>query len=220
MGQLQVVKDEGSTAKNHSTERRERERERLTTEMQHDEWLARRIQAAVDRNRPRANPEDERNAVRPRAMQQDDVQSNQTSAEVSGDRHRDQSGSGEMQVEDRAVQASAQGAKRLAEVVLQRDSGARHWSCNGPMPSGIDMNSIVTTEQCEQRVQSVLKELGEDSTGHRWDEGYVLDVTTMNLSDDLVSAVKEVTACMRIQKIPSHGMRSSSRSFFQAKSML
>ena len=112
--------------------KRERERERLTTEMQHDEWLARRIQAAVDRNRPRANPEDERNAVRPRAMQQDDVQSNQTSAEVSGDRHRDQSGSGEMQVEDRAVQASAQGAKRLAEVVLQRDSGARHWSCNGP----------------------------------------------------------------------------------------
>ena len=80
------------------------------------------------------------------------------------------------------------------------------------VPSGIDMNSIVTTEQCEQRVQSVLKELGEDSTGHRWDEGYVLDVTTMNLSDDLVSAVKEVTACMRIQKIPSRGTRSSSRS--------
>ena len=86
-------------------------------------------------------------------------------AEVSGDRHRDQSGSGEMQVEGRAVRASAQGAKRLAEVVLQRDSGTRHWSCNGPMPSGMDMNSIVTTELSEPRVQSVLKELGEDSTG-------------------------------------------------------
>ena len=38
------------------------------TEMQHDERLARRVQAAEDRKRPGANPDDERDAVRSRAM--------------------------------------------------------------------------------------------------------------------------------------------------------
>ena len=55
------------------------------------------------------------------------------------------------------------------------------------------MNSIVTNEECEQRVQSVRKELGfndrtdrvEDSTWFGLNRGYVLDVKTMNLSDDL-----------------------------------
>ena len=40
---------------NHSTECRER----IMTEMQHDERRARRAQAAKDRKRPRANAEDE-----------------------------------------------------------------------------------------------------------------------------------------------------------------
>ena len=39
------------------------------TDMQHDERLARRVQAAEDRQRPRANAEAERDAVRPSAMQ-------------------------------------------------------------------------------------------------------------------------------------------------------
>ena len=47
-------------------------------EMQHDERLARRVQAAEDRKRPRANAKDERDAVRPRAMQQDDVENEQS----------------------------------------------------------------------------------------------------------------------------------------------
>ena len=38
------------------------------TEMPHDERLARRVQAAEDRKSPRANPDDERDAVRSRAM--------------------------------------------------------------------------------------------------------------------------------------------------------
>ena len=47
-------------------------------EMQHDERLARRVPAAEDRKRPRVNAEDERDAVRPRAMQQDDVENEQS----------------------------------------------------------------------------------------------------------------------------------------------
>ena len=40
---------------------------RITTEMQHDERLVRRVQAAEGRKRPRANPVDDRDAVRSRA---------------------------------------------------------------------------------------------------------------------------------------------------------
>ena len=42
--------------------------EKIMTEMQHDERLARGVQAAEDRKRPRANPDDERDAVIPRAL--------------------------------------------------------------------------------------------------------------------------------------------------------
>ena len=84
----------GSTVKNHSTA----SRERTMTEMQNDERLARRVQAAQGRRRLRANPEDEQDAAsRPRAKQQD-VENNQSSAEPGGDRNRDQSGSGDIQV--------------------------------------------------------------------------------------------------------------------------
>ena len=86
------------------------------TEMQHDERLARRVQAAEDRKRPRANPDDERDAVRSRAMQDDDVEFNQSSEETSGDGNSDQPGSGEMQVEGQVTQAPAAGVKRFAEV--------------------------------------------------------------------------------------------------------
>ena len=54
--------------------------------------------------------------------------------------------SGELQVEGHAVEAFAQVLKRLAE-----DARAR--SSNEPMPDGgMDMRSIVTIEQCEQRI--------------------------------------------------------------------
>ena len=90
--------------------------------------------------------------------------------------------SGEMQLEGHAVQASAPGVKRPAEAVL------------------LDMHSIVTNEQCDQRIQSVLTELGFTSRNYLvWDsswyglnQGSVLDVTTMNLSDDLVQSKCEM----------------------------
>ena len=58
----------------------------------------------------------------------------------------------------------------------------------------MDMNSIVTTDQCERRIQSVLKELGftdrknlvEASTLYGVKQENVIDMTTMNQSDDLV----------------------------------
>ena len=65
-------------------------------EMLHDEGLTRRVQAA------------ERHAVRPRAMQPDDVENSQSSAEPGGDRNRDQSDSGDLQMKGRALQAFAQ----------------------------------------------------------------------------------------------------------------
>ena len=48
--------------------------------------------------------------------------------------------------------------------------------------SGMDMNSSVTNEQCEQRIQSVLKELRftdgknlvEDATWYGLNQGYVM----------------------------------------------
>ena len=50
--------------------------------------------------------------------------------------------------------------------------------------SGMDMNNIVTDEHCEQRVNTVLNELGfsltEEATWFGWigwNQGYVLDVT-------------------------------------------
>ena len=82
------------------------------------------------------------------------------SAEPGGDRNRDLSGSGDMQVEDHAVEASVQSVKETREAVWQRDSNTRARSLNDPMPdSGKDMNSIVMNEQCEQRIQSFPTEL-------------------------------------------------------------
>ena len=100
-----------TTAKNHGTQRRER----LMTEMQHDERLLRRVQAVEDSKRRRPNAEGERDAVRPRSMEQDDVENNQSSAELGGDRNRDQSGSGDTQLEGHAVQAPAQGSDLLRQ---------------------------------------------------------------------------------------------------------
>ena len=100
-----------STAKNHGTQRRER----LTTEMHHDERLVRRVQAVEDSKRRRPYAEVRRDAVRPRSMQQDDVENNQSSAELGGDRNRDQSGSGDTQLEGHAVQALAQGSDLLRQ---------------------------------------------------------------------------------------------------------
>ena len=51
--------------------------------------------------------EGKRDAVRPRSMEQDDVENNQSSAEPGGD-NRDQSGSGDTQLEGHAVQALPQ----------------------------------------------------------------------------------------------------------------
>ena len=119
----------GGQAKSHSTKCRER----IMREMQHDEKLARCFQAAEGRKRPRANPDDERDAVRPTAMQDDDDEHNPSSAGRSGDGNRDQPGPGEMHVEGQATQASVQGVKRLAEAVLQRDSDTRVRSSNEPM---------------------------------------------------------------------------------------
>ena len=102
-----------------------------------------------------------RDAIRPGAKQQDYVENNQSSAEAGGDRDRDQLGCGEMRVKGHAVQASAQGVKRPLQAELQRDSETRAQSPNVPMPdSDMDMNSMVTSEQCEQRIQQVLKVLG------------------------------------------------------------
>ena len=77
------------------------------TDMQQCERLARRVQALEDRKRPRPNPDDERDAVRPRAMQEDDVDKNQSSAVPIGDWSKDPPGSDDMQVEGQAPQASA-----------------------------------------------------------------------------------------------------------------
>ena len=55
------------------------------TEPQHDERLARRIRVAEDHQRPRTNPDDERVVVRPRAIQEDDVENNQSSAAPTRD---------------------------------------------------------------------------------------------------------------------------------------
>ena len=161
------------------------------TQMQHDERLARRVQAAEDRKRPRAKIQVERDAVRPRARPQDYVENIHSSADASDDSHWDQSGAGEVQVEGRAVQAPAQAVKRFADAVLQRDSDTRARSSHDPMPdSGMDMESIVTNEQCEQEIQSVLKELGftdrnnfeEASTRYGLNQGHVLGVATTNQS--------------------------------------
>ena len=83
MGRLLIVKDATRTSRGaqrritpQSGEKEPRQK------MQHDERLARRAHAAVDRKRPRANAEDERDAVRPRAMQQDDVEDTQSSGEL------------------------------------------------------------------------------------------------------------------------------------------
>ena len=62
------------------------------------------------------------------------------------------------------------------------------------------MNSIVTDEQCEQIIQSVLKELGftvrknlvQHSTWYERNQASVIDVTTMNLSDELVQSKCEM----------------------------
>ena len=113
----------------------------------------------------------------------------------SGDGNRAQSGFGKVQVEG---EASAQGVKRRAEALLQRDSDARVRSSTEPIPnSGMHMQKIVTIEQCEQRIQTVLKDLVsvdlgnfvEDSPWYGLElDGYVFDVTTMNLSDDHVQS--------------------------------
>ena len=94
------------------------------TEMLNDVMLARRVQATGDRKRPHANSDDERHAVRPRATQEDGAENPQSSAEPLGDGNRDQSGSGEMQVEGEAKRASSQRVKRLAEVVSHSDTRA------------------------------------------------------------------------------------------------
>ena len=59
----------------------------------------------------------------------------------------------------------------------------------------MDMNSIVTEEQCEQIIQPVLKELGftdrksrEAFDRYELNQASVMDVTTMNLSDELVQS--------------------------------
>ena len=62
----------------------------IMTEMQHDERHARRVQAGDDRKRPHSTLDDERDAVRPRAMQEDDVENHLSSAEPSGDENRHQ----------------------------------------------------------------------------------------------------------------------------------
>ena len=71
------------------------------TEMQQDAGLARRVQAAENRKKPR--PDDERDGgVRPRAMKEDVVESSQLSAAPCGNGNRDQSGSCEVQAEGQA----------------------------------------------------------------------------------------------------------------------
>ena len=106
-----------------------------------------------------------------------------------------------MQVEGQATQAPAAGVKRFAEIVVQRDSDTRDRSSNGPIPdSGMDMNSIVTNEQCEQIIQSVVKALGftdrknlvEHSTWYGLIQASLIDVTTMHLSDELVQSKCEM----------------------------
>ena len=74
----------------HSTECRER----VMTEMRHEERLA--------------NAEDERDAVRPRAMQSRmKLRTTSPSAEPGGNRNRDQSVSGNMQVQGLEVKGSS-----------------------------------------------------------------------------------------------------------------
>ena len=52
------------------------------------------------------------------------------------------------------------------------------------------MNSIQTNEQRERRIQSVLgrQNIVMDSNWYGSNQGYVLDVTTMNLIDDLLQS--------------------------------
>ena len=67
-----------------------------------------------------------------------------------------------MQVEGQTLQTSPQGVKRSAEAVLQCDSDTRVRSSNEPVPdSGTAMNSMMTNEQCERRVQP--RPLSDDS---------------------------------------------------------
>ena len=70
-------------------------------------------------------------------------------------------------------------------------------SSDDPIPdSGMIMNSIVTHEQCERRIQAVLKKFGftdrqnnvVDSTWYGLNQGCGIDVATMNLSDDPVQS--------------------------------
>ena len=56
----------------------------------------------------------------------------------------------------------------------------------------MDMNSTVPNEPREGRIQSVLRELGftdrnfqEESTWFGLNQGYVFDVTTLDLNDEL-----------------------------------
>ena len=100
-----------------------------------------------------------------------------------------------MQVEGQALQAPAQGVKRLVEAIFPRDSDTRARSSNEP-DSGMDMNSTVTYEQCVRKIQSVQKELGlavrrnfvEHSTWYGLNQGYVIYVTTMHQSGYLVQS--------------------------------
>ena len=126
--------------------------------------FARRVQTVEDRRRPRAN------------TRMSEMQSDLEPCSICKWKGHD-------------VHASAQGVKRIVEAVLQRVS-----------VRSMDMNSIVTNEQCRQIIQSVLKELGfddrnyfvEDSTRYGLNQGYVLELTTMNLSGDLVQSKCEM----------------------------
>ena len=67
--------------------------------------------------------------------------------------------------------------------------------------SGMDINSIARSKQCEQIIRSVVNALGfmepknlvENSTWYELNEGFVIHVTKMNLSDELVQSKCEMT---------------------------
>ena len=72
---------------------------------------------------------------------------------------------------------------------------------NQPIPdSGTDVNGIVKKKRCERGIEPVLKELGstdrenlvQDSSCYGLNQGYVIDVTKMNLSDYLVPSKCEM----------------------------
>ena len=108
--------------------------QKILTEMERDERLARRVQAAEGRTISRANQMmSEMQSDQEQSMHEDDVENSQSSAKSSGDGNRDQSGAGEMQVEGRAPQTSAQGVRRLAEALLHRGSDTRARSSNEPL---------------------------------------------------------------------------------------